>query len=219
MILPESCWVSMIVRNRKPGPPESDSCVPPLPDSKLAIVPANKAPRLTRSRGASPADHRSHGLRQLCAERGHSAGLQRTAACNQVRGTTSRPAPQYGTSSLRHTAGRLLEDAGRLPSRTCEEAPFAVRATTCEEAPFAVRASLPLTSPKSLFRSGDSNRPRVPGGVLRSSAHPFVPRCRAGAGCLIGGRAHHRRDRTIAIGRIAYGTAQTCEFRRRGLSL
>ena len=69
MILPESCWVSMIVRNRKPGPPESDSCVPPLPDSKLAIVPPNKAPRLTRSRGASPADHRSHGLRQLCAER------------------------------------------------------------------------------------------------------------------------------------------------------
>ena len=68
IILPESCWVSMIVRNRKPGPPESDSCVPPLPDSKLAIVPANKAPRLTRSRGASPADHRSHGLRQLCAE-------------------------------------------------------------------------------------------------------------------------------------------------------
>src|SRR6516225_11595770 len=120
MILPESCWVSMIVRNRKPGPPESDSCVPPLPDSKLAIVPANKAPRLTRSRGASPADHRSHGLRQLCAERGHSAGLQRTAACNQVRDTTSRPAPQSapattGTSSLRHTAGRLLEDARRLP--------------------------------------------------------------------------------------------------------
>src|SRR5208282_1519601 len=39
----ESCWVSMIVRNRNPGPPESDSCVPPLPDSKLAIVPANRA--------------------------------------------------------------------------------------------------------------------------------------------------------------------------------
>ena len=159
-----------------------------------------------------------------CSEGGHSAGLKRTAACNQVRDTTSRPAPQSapaatGTSSLRHTAGRLLEDARRLPSRTCEEAPFAVRATTCEEAPFAVRASLPLTSPKSLFRSGDSNRPRVPGGVLRSSAHPFVPRSLAGAGCLIGGRAHHRRDRTIAIGRIAYGTAQTCEFRRRGLSL
>src|SRR5215467_13588130 len=43
MILLESCWVSMIVRNRNPGPPESDSCIPPLPDSKLAVVPANKA--------------------------------------------------------------------------------------------------------------------------------------------------------------------------------
>ena len=45
MILPESFWVSTIVRNRNPGPPESDSCIPPLPDSKLAVVPENR-PRL-----------------------------------------------------------------------------------------------------------------------------------------------------------------------------
>src|SRR5262249_53535459 len=40
-----SCWVPMIVRNRNPGPPESESSIPPVPVSKLATVPANR-PRL-----------------------------------------------------------------------------------------------------------------------------------------------------------------------------
>src|SRR6516165_8953455 len=33
----------MIVRKRNPGPPESDNCIPPVPVSKLATVPANRA--------------------------------------------------------------------------------------------------------------------------------------------------------------------------------
>ena len=40
---PESVAVSVIVRNRKPGPPESDIWVPPVPDANCAFVPAIRA--------------------------------------------------------------------------------------------------------------------------------------------------------------------------------
>jgi len=144
--------------------------------------------------------------------------------CNQVRDTTADPrrSPRpaaTGASSSRHVAGRFVEDGLSSPSTTCEEAPFAVGATTCHDAPFVVRTSLPVRSPKSALRCGDSNRPRLPPGVFWSSAHPFVPPSLARAGRLIGIRARHRRDRTVAIGRISYSTTQTWEFRQRGLSL
>src|SRR5262249_30641873 len=124
-----------------------------------------------------------------------------------------------GTSQLHRVAERFVRDGLSSPSTTCEEAPFAVRATTCDDAPFVVRASLPVKSPKSLLRCSGSTRPRVPSGVLWSSAPRFVPPSVARAGRLIGGRARHRRNRTVAIGRISYGTTYICEFQRRGLSL
>src|SRR5215472_16562634 len=107
-------------------------------------------------------------------------------------------------------------DTGRMTSTTT--APFAVRATTCDDAPFVFRASLPVKSPNSLLRCGDSNRLRVPRGGLWSWAEPFVPPSPARAGCVIGSRGDHSRDRNVAIDRISYGTIQTCEFRRWGLS-
>ena len=125
-----------------------------------------------------------------------------------------RPAAR-GASSSRH----VIEDGLSSPSTTSEEAPFAVRAATCDDAPFVFRASLPVKSPNWFLRCGDSNRPRVPRGVLWSSADPFVPPSPARAGCVIGSRGDHRRDRTVAIDRISFGTIQTCEFWRRGLSL
>src|SRR6516164_7125372 len=118
------------------------------------------------------------------------------------------------------SSSRLVGENGlSSPSTTSEEAPFAVRATTCDDAPFVFRASLPVKSPNSLLRCGDSNRPRVPRGVLWYSAEPFVPPSPARAGWVIGSRGDHRRDRNVAIDRISYGTTHTCEFQRRGLSL
>ena len=132
--------------------------------------------------------------------------------------TRDRPAAR-GASSWRHVAGTFVEDGLGSPSTTSEEAPFAVRATACDDAPFVFRASLPVKSPNCLLRCGDSKRPRVPRGVLWFSADPFVPPSPAHAGCVIGSRGDHRRDRTVAIDRISHGTIQTCEFRRWGLSL
>jgi hypothetical protein len=109
------------------------------------------------------------------------------------------------------------QDGLSSPSTTSEEAPFAVRATTCDDAQFVFRASLPVKSPNWLLRCGDSNRPRVPRGVLWSSGDPFVPPSPARAGSVIGSRGDHRRDRTVAIDRISHGTIQTCELRRWGL--
>jgi hypothetical protein len=40
MIFPEILWVSMIVRNWYPGPPESDSCNPPGAANRPKFVPA-----------------------------------------------------------------------------------------------------------------------------------------------------------------------------------
>src|SRR6516165_1096783 len=133
-----------------------------------------------------------------------------SASCNQ------------GASSSRH----VIEDGLSSPTTTSEEAPFAVSATTCDDAPFVFRASLPVKSPNWLLRCGDSKRPRVPRGVLWFSADRFVPPSPPRAGCVIGSRGDHRRDRTVAIDRISHGTIQTChgtiqtcEFRRWGLSL
>ena len=126
---------------------------------------------------------------------------------------------QLRASSSRDVTARFVEDWLSSPGTTSEEAPFAVSATTCDDAPFVVRASLPVNSPKSLLSCGHSNRPRVPPGVLWSSAHLFVPPGLARSGRLIGIRARHRRDRNVAIGRISYGTTQTCVSRRRGLAL
>jgi hypothetical protein len=131
----------------------------------------------------------------------------------------SRRPAATGASSSRHVAGRFIEDGLSSPSTTREEAPVAACATTCDDAPFVVRGSLPVKSPKSLLGCSNSNRPRVRPGVLWFSAYPFVPPSLARAGCLIGGRESHGRDRTVAIGRIVYVTTQTCELRRRGLSL
>ena len=97
----------------------------------------------------------------------------------------------------------LIEDGLSPPRTTSEEAPFAVRATACDDAPFVFRASLPVKSPNCLLRCGDSKRPRVPRGVLWFSADPFVPPSPAHAGCVIGSRGDHRRDRTVAIDRIS----------------
>jgi hypothetical protein len=148
---------------------------------------------------------------------------KRTAACTrfEIPQADSRRSPRpaaTGTPSLRHVAGTFVEDRLGAPSTTCEEAPFAVRAATCYDAPFVFLASLPVKTPKLALRCGDSSRPRVP-GVLWFSGHPFVPPSLARAGRLIGSRGRHGRDRTVAIGRIAYGTTQTCEFRRPRLSL
>jgi len=43
MTLPESFLASMIVRNWKPGPPESDNCIPAFPAAKSASDPAHRA--------------------------------------------------------------------------------------------------------------------------------------------------------------------------------
>src|SRR6516164_6659217 len=122
---------------------------------------------------------------------------------------------QPGASLSRHVGENGLSS----PSATSEEAPFAVRATTCDDAPFVFRASLPVKSPNSLIRCGDSNRPRVSQGVLWSSAELFVPTSPARAGCVIGSPGDHSGDRNVAIDRISYGTIQNCEFRPWRLSL
>ena len=59
MTLPDSFWVSMIVRNMKPGPPESDNCVPPAPEANSASVPANRARLVAASLVVSNAIFRS----------------------------------------------------------------------------------------------------------------------------------------------------------------
>ena len=145
-------------------------------------------------------------------------GVTGLGAPNLTWDTVKRlSAPQSGSCSQGASSSR--QDGLSSPSSTSEEAPFAVRATTCDDAPFVFRASLPVKSPISLLRCGDSNRPRVPRGVLWSSADPFVPPSPVRAGCVIGSRGDHRRDRTVAIDRISHGTIQSCEFRRWGLSL
>ena len=158
--------------------------------------------------------HRREGQRAVRSC--HSDGIERETA--DRRDTTPElpsASCSQGASSSRH----VIEDGLSSPSTTSEEAPFAVRAATCDDAPFVFRASLPVKSPNWLLRCGDSNRPRVPRGVLRSSVDPFVPASPARTGCVIGSRGDHRRDRTVAIDRISYGTIQTYEFRRWGLSL
>jgi hypothetical protein len=162
-------------------------------------------------------DHRPVSPRPREGPFGRPASEQQHATRFEIPQADPRRSPRPAAtraSSTRLVVGRFVEDGLSSPSTTCEEAPFAVRATTCDDAPFVVRASLPVKSPKSLLRCGDLNRPCVPPGVLWASAHPFVPPSLARAGCLIGGRGHHRRDRTVAIGRISYGTTQTCGFRR-----
>src|SRR5271166_7107341 len=42
MTLPFSFCASIMVRNAKPGPPESDSSVPPVPEVYLVVVPATR---------------------------------------------------------------------------------------------------------------------------------------------------------------------------------
>ena len=43
MIFPESCDVSVIVKNTKPGPPESESLTEQVPAAKSAAVPAHNS--------------------------------------------------------------------------------------------------------------------------------------------------------------------------------
>jgi len=164
----------------------------------LRVHPDRRPAWLRRKR---PFDHRASDQQHATSSRYHIRAAVRVL--------------QPGASSLR----RFIEDGLSSPSTTSEEAPFAVRATTCEDAPFVFCASLPVKSPNSLLRCGDSNRPRMSRGVLWSSAEPFVPQSPARAGCVIGSRGDHRRDRNIAIDLISYGTIQTNEFRRWRLSL
>ena len=116
-----------------------------------AAVPSSAPPRRLYSNGS--ANKCDHDQNHLLADDGLAPTRPAGRAQFQSR-AAGGGGKATGASSLSYVTGRFVKGALSLPRKTYEKETF------------DFRASLPMTSPKALLRRRDSNRARVPQGLL-----------------------------------------------------